>query len=122
MLTIKCSRCGSKFYTASPESIKKCPYCSFDLRTSEPVRRQEERAEIKKDCLLVKGALSLNATATDISQKGVGIWFKDAAPLNIDDSIHIIIEALDIDSDATVVWIKQANDSRTETGLIFNPQ
>jgi len=120
MLNIECRRCGSRFYSASPESIKKCPYCSFDLHASEPVRRQEERAEIKKDCLLVKGALSLAATATDISQKGVGIRIHKAAPINIDDSIHIVIEELDIDSDARVVWIKQADGPMTETGLIFD--
>lgn len=120
MLNIECRRCASQFYTASPDFIQKCPYCNFDLHTIAPVRRQEERSEIEKDCLLVKGALNLNATATDISQKGVGIRLKEAAPLNIDDSIHIIIEELDIDSDAKVVWIKQANGSGTETGLVFN--
>ena len=121
VLNIECRRCGSKFYSASPESIQRCPYCSFDLHVSDlPVRRQEERAEIKKDCLLVKGAISFNATATDISQKGVGIKFDAEAPINIDDSIHIIIEDLDIDSYAKVVWVKQANDSMTETGLVFN--
>ncbi|MFQ5735868.1 MAG: PilZ domain-containing protein [Thermodesulfobacteriota bacterium] len=122
MLDITCRRCGSRFYTASPYFIKKCPYCNFDLRTKTPVRRKEERAEIKTGCLLVKGSLNLSATATDISPKGVGIVINDAAPLHIDDSIHVIIEELDIDSDAKVVWIRQADGSRTETGLIFNPQ
>jgi len=120
MIDIKCKRCGSKFYTASPESIKKCPYCSFELSNKEPVRRQEERSEIDKRCLIVKGAVSLNATATDISQRGVGIRINKAVPINIDDSIHVIIEELDIDSDARVVWVKQANNLGTETGLVFN--
>ncbi len=119
MINIKCRRCGSEFYTASPESIKKCPYCSFDLQTSAPIRRKEERAEIKKNCVLVKGALRLNATATDISEKGVGIRINDAAPFNIDDTIHVIIEDLDIDSVAKVVWINMEKKSVTKSGIRF---
>lgn len=119
MINIKCRRCGSEFYTASPESIKKCPYCSFDLQASSPVRRKEERAEIKKNCVLVKGALRLNATATDISQKGVGIRINDAAPFSIDDTIHVIIEDLDIDSVAKVVWINMEKESVIKSGIRF---
>lgn len=119
MINIKCRRCGSEFYTASPESIKKCPYCSFDLQTSAPVRRKEERAEIKKNCVLVKGALRLNATATDISEKGAGIRIIDPAPLNIDDTIQVIIEDLDIDSVAKVVWISTMKKSVTKSGIRF---
>lgn len=122
MINIECKKCGSRFYTASPDFVKKCPYCNAALLTSTPLRRQEERAEIKKKCLLLKGSLKVDATATDISHKGVGIRIKDAAPLNINDSIHIIIKELDIDSDAKVVWVKQAAGYRTETGLIFNSQ
>jgi len=122
MINIKCKRCGSEFYTASPDSIRKCPYCSFDLQSGTPVRRTEERAEIKKNCVVVKDAVKFEATATDISQKGVGIMINDMAELSIDDKIHVIIEDLDIDSVARVVWIRQAEDSRTETGVVFNFQ
>lgn len=123
MLKIRCRRCGSESFTASPENIKRCPYCNFDLQTSAPVRRKEERVEIEKDCLILKGALKVNATATDISRKGVGIRVDGSTPLNIDDTIHVIIDDLDIDSAAKVVWVRRAaKDSGTETGIIFNRQ
>ena len=122
MINMKCKRCGFEFYTASPESIRKCPYCGFDFQSGSPIRRKDERAEIKKNCVLVKGALRLDATATDISQNGVGIMVNKEAPLSINDTIHVIIEDLDIDSLARVVWIRKDKETKTETGLAFNYQ
>lgn len=121
MIQITCKRCQTEFYTASPDYIRNCPYCNFQLGSSAiPESRKEERSEISKNCVLVKGSIRLDARATDISPKGVGLKINEAVPLDIDDTIHIIIKDLDIDSIARVVWIKRAQDSKTQTGLRFN--
>ncbi len=120
MISITCKRCRSEFYTASPDYTTVCPYCSFEFKSNYPLGRQEERSEIRKNCVIIKGSLRLEARATDISPKGVGVKIDNAVPLNADDTIHIIIKDLDIDSNARVVWIRTEDGYKTQTGLLFN--
>lgn len=120
MICITCKRCRSEFYTASPSKTAVCPYCNFEFKSNYSVGRQEERSEIRKDCVLIKGALRLDGRATDISPRGVGVKINAPVPFNARENIHIIIKDLDIDSDARVVWVKTEAGYKTQTGLLFN--
>lgn len=120
MINLTCKRCGSKFFTAAPDSVKRCPYCSFVFSSKDPVRRQAEREEIRKDCVLEKGSVRLDVSAVDISPKGVGIKLKGSIYLGINDAVHVTIKDFDIDSSAKVVWIKTVNDEYARVGLSFN--
>ena len=120
MISITCKRCRSAFYTVSPDYNIICPYCSFEFKSNYPLGRHEERSEIRKDCVILKGTLRLDAEAVDISLKGVGLKIDSPVPLNPNDTIHVTIKDLDIDSDARVVWVKAQEGYKTQTGLLFN--
>jgi len=121
VISITCKRCRSQFYTVSPDYNVVCPYCRFEFKSNYPLGRHEERSEIRKECVIMKGALRLDAEAVDISRKGVGVKIESAAPLNPNETVHITIKDLDIDADARVVWVKAYEGYETQTGgLLFN--
>lgn len=117
MLKINCQRCRSEFYTASPATVKVCPYCGFTLDVTEPARREEERAEIDRDCVLLKGTLRLDARAVDISKKGLGVKLAGSVPFGINDTVHVIIKDFDIDANAKVVWIRKSRNTVSKAGF-----
>ena len=68
----------------------------------------------------MRGTLRLDGEAVDISHKGVGVIIGNLAPINPNETIHITIKDLDIDTDAKVVWVKAHEGYSTQTGLLFN--
>ncbi len=120
MISITCKRCRSDFYSVSPDYNIICPYCSFEFKSNHPLGRHEERSEIRKDCVIMRGTLRLDGEAVDISHKGVGVKIGNLAPINPNETIHITIKDLDIDTDARVVWVKAHEGYSTQTGLLFN--
>ncbi|MFQ5736706.1 MAG: PilZ domain-containing protein [Thermodesulfobacteriota bacterium] len=120
MISITCKRCRSKFYTVSPDYNIVCPYCNFEFKSNYPSGRHEERSEIRKGCVIIKGSLRLEAEVVDISHRGVGVKIDSTAPLHANETIHITIQDLEIDADARVVWVKAREGYVTQTGLRFN--
>lgn len=121
MLFVTCRRCRKSFDASSGHPLKKCPLCGAPVFLPESSRRNTERVEIRKGCVLFKGGLGLDATAVDISPAGAGVVLKERQSFEPDEEIRLVIEELDIDTTARVVWSDVGSEKGSTAGLVFSP-
>lgn len=106
MIKINCQKCENTFYTASRGPQTQCPYCNYATKQEELNRRVKERAFTQKLCGILKGEVRIPAKTVDISDTGVGIKMMGYLPFDMDDTVDVFVEELDIEKKARVVWTK----------------
>ena len=119
---VLCSRCQGEFYAVTVKgNSTTCPFCGYTFEIPEKERRRDERYAIQKDCSILKEGNIILARTFNISKRGLGL--KVTGPMSFDvarhDLVHIIINDLEIDSDAMVVWVKRFNGLIHKMGLRF---
>ena len=113
-----CTRCNNRFYTAYMHGEIVCPYCGFNVKAAYGDKRATKRAVIRKGCVLEAREAGNRAETVDLSTGGAGVRLGNGVDLKENDTVKIIIEELEIDFAAEVVWLRQ-KDGFTSAGLKF---
>ncbi len=118
MKKLECARCHNPFYSASSEEKMPCPYCGFTSGDTHDDRRRKERDLTHRSCELLKGDTRVPVRVTDLSKGGVGIRMKGYLPFDEDDSVKVVIQELDIEKEARIIWARKVYGI-SKAGLIF---
>lgn len=121
MLVNTCPRCESKFYTAITFGDISCPFCGFGIKFTDREMRGAERHSIQKLCTLFadNAESKLVARTFDISRTGVGVCVESAFPFYVGAVLNVVIDPLEINSEAKVVWVKRSGPGFSKAGLQF---
>lgn len=114
-----CPRCLCKFYTISAGQDIKCPFCGYTLKLSEFEKRTESRALIQRQCDLHKGDYTLSGQTVDISKGGICVKLNVNFQYDEGDILRVVIKDFEIDTEASVVWIKRFDSFICKAGLRF---
>jgi len=74
---------------------------------------------LEKSCDLLKGKAHLSGHTVDISRAGIGVTLTESAVIDKGDTLHIVVQEIEIDSSAQVVWVEKLNGGQMRAGLRF---
>jgi hypothetical protein len=86
-----------------------CPYCGFNVKASDGDKRSTRRSVVRRGCVLERGDVRGAGETVDLSTSGVGIRTEADLVIREQDVLKVLIEELEIDSSAEVVWIRKTN-------------
>jgi len=118
MKKLECARCHNPFYSASTEENMPCPYCGLAAGNTHNERRRKDRDLTHRSCELLKGETRVPVRVTDLSKGGVGIRMKGYLPFDEDDAVKVVIQELDMEREARIVWAKKVYGI-SKAGLCF---
>ena len=118
MKKIVCPSCQRASYTAAMDSNLPCPFCGFLLFGDSGLdRRGLKRVLTRNECEIKSGTVSILARAVDVSEHGVGVEASEAISFDKGDNVNIAIRDFEIEGNATIVWVQQANNKTIKIGL-----
>lgn len=119
MTNIFCPRCQMRFSTTMTVGEIDCPYCGFGFNVVEPEGRGERRTTIERACGLSKGDVSLPARTVNISRSGICVTLAGPAQIVEDDRVRVTVKDFDLDTYASVVWVRSVDRGTRNAGLSF---
>lgn len=121
MLVNACPRCESKFYTAITFGDISCPFCGFDIKFTDREMRGAQRHSVQKLCTLFSDDTEnrLTARTMDISETGMSVCVERAFPFYVGSVLKVVIDPLEVNSEAKVVWVQRSGPGLSKAGLQF---
>lgn len=116
-----CPRCRFNFFTAISGSELVCPFCGFFFRVPRMERRGQERVPLRRECDLCRDDICYRGQTIDVSRGGVCVSLLSTGgpPFDIGETVHMVVNEFDIDSDAKVVWTRSIEPDYHKMGLVF---
>jgi len=106
MLRLICPGCKKDSYSSEVELFNICPYCGIKFSGRHGLdKRLEKRTPQDMPVVLSYQGMELQATACDISERGVGIRLQNSASVMPGDELDLTIGNTQVR--AKIMWVKK---------------